>query len=321
MFGLDVGLYAASVVGTIKAEQVWLKLVFSLATGVMIALLAIIGHDAGHQSFSKFRWLNRLCGTIAFLPALHPFSLWIYHHNSIHHRYTIQLGLDNAFPPMTVVDYQTASPWRRQKYRFLRGLWGQPFFYLIDVWLPCMVAPWLGAQRIPPSKYGMDLVFVYLYLGFYLLLAIGLNQRLHGLGFAGACSVAVLFSLAIPFLLWNAVIAFLSIVQHTAPGIHWMSPSGKPTSVEVGLRSTIHVIFPEWLDRLTHRIMQHPAHHCHEGIPLHQLRSAQSALQASMPETLRVNWSFAYHWRITQTCQLYDTSAQCWRRFADVPIA
>src|SRR5205085_8331558 len=98
------------------------KILLGVIAGVFIANLAIIGHDAIHRSFTSSRWLNRLIGTLAFLPALHPYSRWEHHHNRVHHRYTAQIGVDNAFPPMTVEQYRRASRPRRARYRFLRSL-------------------------------------------------------------------------------------------------------------------------------------------------------------------------------------------------------
>jgi fatty acid desaturase len=63
--------------------------------GVFIANLAIIGHDAVHKSFTRLRWLNRVIGTVAFCPRSIPIR-WEHHHNRVHHRYTAQIGVDNA---------------------------------------------------------------------------------------------------------------------------------------------------------------------------------------------------------------------------------
>ena len=73
------------------------KIGLAALAGVFIANLAIIGHDAIHNSFTRIRWLNRFIGTLAFLPALHPYSRWEFHHNKVHHRYVAQLGVDNAY--------------------------------------------------------------------------------------------------------------------------------------------------------------------------------------------------------------------------------
>ena len=156
----DLLLYGVMVVGTATAETLAMRLLFAVGAGTMIALTAIAGHDAGHQSFSSSKLLNRICGTIAFLPALHPFSLWEHHHNRVHHRFTAQLGLDNAFPPMTVDDYLAASPFRQAKYRFFRSLAGQPFFYLVEVWLMDMWLPWVRNEPKLTARNWFDIALV-----------------------------------------------------------------------------------------------------------------------------------------------------------------
>ncbi|MFM9087292.1 MAG: fatty acid desaturase, partial [Cyanobium sp.] len=141
-----------------------------MAAGVMVARLAILGHDAGHQGFSHSRTLNRFIGTLAFLPALHPFGRWHYHHNLIHHRFTCQLGIDNAFPPMSLEGYLEAPQWQRLKYRFLRSLLGQPFFYLLDIWLPSMFLPMRGPSTSPRYRDLLELFLVYIWLIVFLVL-------------------------------------------------------------------------------------------------------------------------------------------------------
>src|SRR5437868_9776481 len=111
IFAADVAGYLLFVFGAVASDDLAVKLLFSVLAGTCVALLAIVGHDAAHQSFLPTKRLNEIVGTLAFLPALHPFSLWEYHHNKVHHRFTAQIGLDNAFSPMTVEQYRAASIW------------------------------------------------------------------------------------------------------------------------------------------------------------------------------------------------------------------
>src|SRR6267378_8001704 len=134
-------VYSFCVLGAVLATRLDAKIGLAILAGVFIANLAIIGHDAVHKSFTRLRWLNRIIGTVAFLPALHPYTRWEHHHNRVHHRYTAQIGVDNAYSPMTIEQYRAASPASRLYYRFMRSLLGQPFFYMVDVWLPSMFLP------------------------------------------------------------------------------------------------------------------------------------------------------------------------------------
>jgi acyl-lipid omega-6 desaturase (Delta-12 desaturase) len=315
----DIIVYAAFVYGAIAAEAIWLKLLFGFGAGTMIALGVIVGHDAGHGSFSHSKDLNRFFGTIAFLPALHPFALWEHHHNRVHHRFTTQLGVDNAFPPMTVDEYRNASPLRRGYYRFIRSVWGQPFHYLLDVWLPQMFLPF--TQKDPPmnARVWFDLVLVYGFFIEFILLTTLVALTVAGDGDVWAAfSNAFVFGFLFPFLIWNAFISFLAIVQHTGPEVRWMLPTGQPSTVEESLAGTVHIVFPEWLDRLLHRIMQHQAHHLNVGIPLQELKAAQATVAAKNGHKLVQVWTPGYHLRLTRECQLYDEKRHRWVRFADL---
>ncbi len=312
---LDLVVYAAMVYGAIAADAIWLKLLFSFAAGTMIALAAIAGHDAGHQSFSNSKSVNRFFGTLAFLPALHPLCLWEHHHNRVHHRFAAQLGVDNAFPPMTVDQYRAASTWQRAHYRFIRSLWGQPFFYLIDIWLFDMWLPFLKNAPAMTRRTWFDLGVVYAYFAAFIAGCTYLAWSLHGGGWPGAALNAVVFGFAIPFVIWNAFISFLSIVQHTGPDVRWSLPTGQPSTVEQSLAGTVHIVFLEWVDRLFHRIMQHQAHHVHVGIPLQRLKAAQAAVAEANDGKLVHVWTPAYHWQLTRTCKLYDHRRHRWCGF------
>lgn len=313
---LDLAVYAGAIAGIIAAESIALKLILGVLAGTMIALSAIVGHDAGHQSLSGSKNLNRFMGTLAFLPALHPFCLWEHHHNRVHHRFTAQLGLDNAFPPMTVDEFHGASAWTRAKYRFLRSLWGQPFFYLVDVWLLDMWLPFMKRGQKMTPRVWFDLGIVYAYFITFVVGCTALTVYWHGVSVAQALATTFIFAFAVPFLVWNAFISFLSIVQHTGPEVKWVRPTGRPSTVEQALAGTVHIVLPEWVDRFTHRIMQHQAHHVHVGIPLQQLVKAQKAVAGNTGSALVRVWTPAYHLLLTQQCQLYDPDRGVWLTFA-----
>ncbi len=317
--GIDIVAYAAVVYATIVADGIWLKLLFAFGAGTMISLMAIAGHDAAHQSFSNSKRLNRFFGTIAFLPALHPYSLWELHHNRVHHRFTAQIGVDNAFSPMSVEQYGDASPLHRAYYRFMRSLWGQPWFYLVDIWVPQIYLPFGKAGPKISRETWFDIALVYAYTVAFAVACMWIaHARADGFW---PMIEALLFALVIPFLIWNVFIAFLTVVQHTGPDLRWQMPTGQPSTADQALAGTAHVVLPEPIDWLFHRIMQHPAHHINVGIPLHRLKKAEAQLEDSEPRALVRVWTPAYHWRLTRECQLYEPRTNAWVRFADLKNA
>jgi omega-6 fatty acid desaturase (delta-12 desaturase) len=314
---VELALYAFAVTGAVLAAPLWEKLACSFVAGVLTATLAIIGHDCAHRGGTRFAWLNRLIGTIGFLPALHPLSRWAHHHNQVHHRYTAQIGVDNAYSPMTVEDYRAASPARQAYYRFQRSIWGQPLFYLVDIWVPDIFFPGARERAKFRARDYLDLALVYVWL---IAFVAGLTwlSRHYGntAGLGAAFTNATIFGLLIPFLVWNLFISFVTVVQHTGPDVKWSVPTGRPSTAYQKMHGTVRIRFPEVIDLLFHRLMQHTAHHLNPIIPLYSLKAAQHSLeQGRGDEVISIRWTPAYHWRLVRDCKLYDPKADGWCDF------
>ena len=55
--------------------------------GTAMTGLFVVGHDAGHNSFSKNQLVNDIVGTVMFMPLIFPFEPWRIKHNT-HHAHT-----------------------------------------------------------------------------------------------------------------------------------------------------------------------------------------------------------------------------------------
>jgi omega-6 fatty acid desaturase (delta-12 desaturase) len=322
IFGVSLLIYGACIAGAILAGSLAAKIMLSIIAGVFIANLAIIGHDAIHRSFTSSRGLNRLIGTAAFLPALHPYGRWEHHHNRVHHRYTAQIGVDNAYSPMTVEQYRAASPRQRLYYRFMRSPGGQPFFYMIEIWLPNMFLPLPREVRSFRGSDWIDLAIVYAWLAGFVagLTYLSLSFSPAGQSFGASLGNALLFGFLIPFLVWNLFISFVTIVQHTSPNVRWVMPTGRPSTHEQKLRGTVHLRFPEAVDWFFHRVMQHIVHHVNPMVPLYAIKAAEKTVMAHEAGRVVIErWTPAYHWRLARDCKLYDTARDGWCDFRFVP--
>jgi len=320
IFTASLAAYLACVIGAVLAASTGWKIALAVGAGVVTANLAIIGHDAVHRSFTRVRWLNRLIGTLAFLPALHPFTRWEFHHNKVHHRYTAQIGVDNAYSPMTPEQYRAASPARRLYYRFMRSLPGQFVFYMVDIWLPDMMLPAARDRRSFTRADWLDLALVYAWpfvLSFTLAV---IAHMASSAAFVIALPDAALYGFLIPFLVWNVFISFVTIVQHTGPQVRWVMPTGRPSTYEMKLGGTVHIVFPEVLDWFFHRVMQHLAHHVNPVVPMYALKAAEQEVVAGVAHEARIKpvivpWTPFYHWRLIHDCKLYDVGRDCWCDF------
>jgi omega-6 fatty acid desaturase (delta-12 desaturase) len=80
--------------GLVLASTTAISIALTIPCGMAIGMLFIIGHDACHNAFTVSTRLNQVIGRLAFLPALHSFSLWDLAHNRTHHRYNNIRGID-----------------------------------------------------------------------------------------------------------------------------------------------------------------------------------------------------------------------------------
>jgi hypothetical protein len=143
----------------------------------------------------------------------------------------------------------------------MRSLAGQPFFYMIDIWLPkiFLFSP-REAKSFRRSDW-IDFAIVCAWLVVFMAAlpwtALGLSGRTIG----AAIRNAMFFGFLIPFLVWSLFISFVTIVQHTGLRARWILPTGRPSRHEQELRGTVHIGFPEPVDGFLHRVMQHIVHH------------------------------------------------------------
>jgi omega-6 fatty acid desaturase (delta-12 desaturase) len=324
IFAASILIYGACIAGAVFADSLAAKTSYAVLAGVFIANLAIIGHDAVHRSFTSVRWLNRAIGTVAFLPALHPYGLWEHHHNRVLHRYTAQIGVDNAYSPMTAEQYRAAGAGQRAYYRFMRSLAGQPFFYMVDIWLPKMFLPLRSEVRNFRKSDWVDFAIVHIWLLTFVFGLAGLYHAFSGqaVGFGAALLNASVFGFVIPFLVWNLFISFVTIVQHTGPNARWVMPTGRPSTHEQKLRGTVHVGFPQAMDWFFHRVMQHITHHVNPMVPMYGLKAAEKEVVAREADLVVIErWTPFYHWRMTRDCKLYDPAIDGWCDFKFQPTA
>jgi omega-6 fatty acid desaturase (delta-12 desaturase) len=324
LFAADYGGYLLCVAGAVVLPGWWVKALCVVAAALLIGGLYVIGHDAGHGVFVPGRRANRWIARGAFAPAYAPLAAWFRAHVLLHHNFLRVRGRDMVWMPWTLDEYRSASRWRRAWYRFLRTPVGVSFYWTVGNWVPYLLFPpraELGERR---GQHWFDRLLV---LGFAATLfgALYVLARVAaGWSWADPVGpVGILFlGLIGPYLGWTYLIGVVDLVQHTHPRAVWFASRDEWDYATANLRSTTHMVLPFELNRLTHNILDHTAHHVDPRVPLYNLREAQTALEAAYPDDVPVErFTPRYVLRLLRTCRLYDYGRQQWLDYDGTPTA
>ncbi|MES1264276.1 MAG: fatty acid desaturase [Variovorax sp.] len=309
---VDVALFAACLAAAILARSTLLQVLASVATGLVISRLFILGHDACHQSFTPHRGLNRWLGHLVFLPSLTPYSLWEVGHNVVHHGYTNLRGFDFVWQPLSLAEFRAMPRWRRGLERVYRSGWAPWLYYLVEIWWRRMFFPNRVTMPTRRAVFTRDCLLV---SAFALAWVAGLVAAAGATGQSVAWLLAVGFVL--PFVVWNGMIGFVVYVHHTHPGVAWYEDKAAWSASQPFVSTTVHLTFRSAMGTLLHHIMEHTAHHVDMSVPLYRLKRAQALLESRLAGAIVVQ-PFSWRWYAdtARRCKLYDFEARCWTDFA-----
>jgi omega-6 fatty acid desaturase (delta-12 desaturase) len=309
LFVATLAVYGLALAGALALPSLALRILCSIAAGATIASLFVIGHDAAHGAFTPSRALNGTIGRLAFLPALHNYSLWQVQHNRLHHRLVNVKGF-NSWSPLTKAEYDALAAWRRALERLYRGPLGFAPYYLRERWWRDKFFPRHASDRARLASWlDLALTIAALFLFVATLLAWGGAE-------------AVLLGFALPFLVWNAMMGATTYLQHTHARIPWFEAIEEWRGLAGQDEVTVQVQVPRWYGFISHHVMDHPAHHAHPKIPLYRLAAAQRALNRLLGErAVAQHFSPAYLWRTLGACKLYDYREHRWLDFAGNPTS
>ena len=279
---VDGTAYLVSLYGAVTSPFWLSQILWSIAAGFCASGLFIVGHDAAHNSLTPSRLLNRIVGTLVFLPLLHNYSLWRYTHNIRHHLHTNERGKDFVWEPLSPREYRTLSRWGRAKYRFFRGWLGHFFYYIFEVWAPRRVVPRRANVDRMRCEYWIDTAIVA--MGVVGLSAAMIWLRAWHLGVpVNAVEYWVqplVMGVVVPFFVGNMLQSHSDLMQHTHPAIHWfLQPSSEKFDAHQ-TRVTVHVRHAPPVDWFVHWIQDHTAHHVQPAIPMYRLKDAQAVVES-----------------------------------------
>lgn len=260
-------------------------------TGTALTGFFVIGHDAGHRSFAKQRWVNDLVGHLFMAPLVYPFHCWRILHN-FHHAHTNELDVDNAWRPFDGAEYESLSPAIRTVYELIRGYF----------WWVGSIVHWANLHFNWNSFDEKDRGDVKLSIGVAVLFAaIAFPALIYTTGIWGF----VKFWL-IPWMVYHFWMSTFTIVHHTAADIPF-KPTQEWNAAEAQLVGSVHCDYPRWVEFLCHDINVHIPHHVSTAIPSYNLRMAHQSLKENWGEYVyerKFNWALMKE--ISEECHLYD---------------
>lgn len=303
---LDLAFYLLSLYGVIATHNIFLKLIFSLTTGIAISSLFVLAHDAAHGALFKKKWMAELVGTLFMLPALNVYRLWCFGHNRIHHGFTSFSPIDWIWRPLTIEEYLALPKIKRILYRIERSVYGCGLHYFSKVWLPKMVL------FIPGQLQRKEIYSLYLCKLVVLIFAITFGTFAYKLdGVLGIFTMLIL-----PFIVFNYVISLIVYLHHTHPDIPFFNEKADWNHT-IGALFCTTIINSNWLiDTLTHNILVHTPHHVDIRIPFYRLKTALKEIKEKYSPYLHeyhLNWSQLR--KIFNSCKLYDYQNHTWHNF------
>jgi omega-6 fatty acid desaturase (delta-12 desaturase) len=315
-FVLSLLAHTAALYGVARGSSLAFRIGCGLVAGVFSGNLFMIGHDACHGSYTQHRWLNRVLGRVAFLPSWHPYSVWEYSHNRVHHGHTNLRGKDFVWAPLSKQEFERL-PWlRRALYRTYRTPLGLALYYPLELWRERLFFPRARFLDRPRRAYTLDCLLVSAYM---LAQATLLTARAES---AGAALSALALGVVVPWLVFGWLIGFVVFFNHTHPSIVWYDGRDGWSPFVASVHATMRLSFPRWTRLFASQIMNHPAHHVDPRIPLARLRAAEERLEQLVPgQIVTQEWSVAELCRILRVCRLYDFESRRWTDYDGTPTS
>ncbi|MBD1937743.1 DUF3474 domain-containing protein [Microcoleus sp. FACHB-68] len=272
-FFLDISIIAGLYVLAYRLDS-WLFFpLFWLMQGTMFWSLFVVGHDCGHGSFSKLKWLNSLIGHLSHIPILVPYHGWRISHRT-HHANTGNLDTDESWYPVSQTKYEQMA-WYEKLLRFYLPLIAYPI-YLV------MRSPdRQGSHFLPnsplfrPSEKWDVLTSSALWV-----LMVGL---LGGLTYQFGWLFLVKYYL-VPYLVFVIWLDLVTFLHHTESDIPWYR--GNDWYFLKGALSTIDRDYG-FINPIHHDIGTHVAHHIFLNIPHYHLKTATEAIKPVLGDYYR----------------------------------
>jgi omega-3 fatty acid desaturase (delta-15 desaturase) len=272
-FFLDIAIIAALYAIAYSLNSWFFFPIFWLMQGTMFWALFVVGHDCGHGSFSRLKWLNSLIGHLSHTPILVPYHGWRISHRT-HHANTGNIETDESWYPIVESKYNQ-MPWYEKLVRFYLHMFAYPI-YLFRRSTGKKGSHFLPSSPLfrPSEKWD-----VLTSSGLWVLMIGFLGWITYQFGWVVLVQYYVMPYLV--FVVWLDLVTFL---HHTESDIPWYR--GKDWYFLKGALSTIDRDYG-FINPIHHNIGTHIAHHIFLTIPHYHLKTATEAIKPVLGDYYR----------------------------------
>ena len=273
-FFLDIGMIAGLYAIAYRLDSWFFFPFFWLMQGTLFWALFVVGHDCGHGSFSKLKWLNSLVGHLAHTPILVPYHGWRISHRT-HHANTGNIDTDESWYPTSESTYEQMT-WYEKLFRFHLPLIAYPIYLFRrspdreggSHFLP-------NSSLFRPSEKWDVLTSTAAILGM--------------VGFLGwltyTCGWLVLVKYyVVPYVVFVIWLDLVTFLHHTESDIPWYR--GDDWHFLKGALSTIDRDYG-FINSIHHDIGTHVAHHIFLNMPHYHLKAATEAIKPILGDYYR----------------------------------
>lgn len=249
---------------TIYFDNLWLKALFSILTGLSLVRMFIIFHDHQHGCILQKSKVADTIMTFVGLWMLCPKSIWKRSHDH-HHQHNSKLFMSSigSFPVVTVRKFNEFSKSERKIYLFIRHpltiILGYLFVFLYGMCIRSMVNNW--------TKHKDSLLALILHV----LVGVVFTYFWNWDG--------LVFGFLLPFLLTFSLGSYLFYAQHNFPGTVFNDKNGW-TYVGAAVESSSYMTMNPVMHWFTGNIGFHHIHHLNPHIPFYRLREAFTKVPA-----------------------------------------
>jgi len=242
--------------------------------GTLFWSFFVLGHDCGHGSFSRYKLVNHIVGTLLHSFILVPYHMWRISHRH-HHKNTGNWEKDEIFYP---------EPAAKEAPTSAREVMTRNYFYLglgFAVYLAYGYPPRQVSHfnlKDPLFKDNFLEVLSSL-IGWWTMAA-----SLIYFGYTYGASQVAYFYLA-PWLVFSSWLVVTTFLHHNEPGVPWYH-NGNWNYV-IGNLSSVDRDYGV-LHKITHDIGTHQVHHLFPKIPHYNLQEATKHFRAAFPQYVRI---------------------------------